>query len=313
MGIIRKDYILDRWVFYATERKKRKFEFKKEKVKDSSNSKTCFFCPGNEHLTPPEIGRLEHKNSWKIRWFPNKFPVTELTGISKITAKNLLTEGKNFGKHEIIVETSDHLKQLSDLTVKEIKSLLNIYALRMQALSKIKGIKYITIFKNQGPSGGASLVHAHTQIVAMPIIPTQVMEEVNASTYKCKYCNIIKLESKNKRKILENKSIIALAPFASRYNFEAWIFPKRHIKNITEMNEQEISDTAFALKKILVKLKSLNVSYNFFLHYAPKGTNLHFHIEITPRFENFGGFEISTGAIINSVMPEEAAKFYKSR
>jgi len=315
MGILRKDYILEKWVYYATERKNRRREFKEEEVKDISSSKTCFFCPGNEHLTPPEIGRVEHKNTWKIRWFLNKFPAVEKKGNAKIKTKNnILKEGKTYGIHEIIAETRDHNKQLADLSTDNIKEIFDVYILRIKALSKLKGIKYITIFKNKGPEAGTSLVHAHTQVAAISILPIDIMNKINAAKKfkKCPYCDIIKLESKSKRKITENKSIVAFAPYASRFNLEAWIFPKRHVKNITAMYDKELYDMASVLKKILVKLKKLNASYNFFLHYAPSQTDLHFHIEVTPRFAKWGGFELSTGATINSTMPEEAAKFYRS-
>jgi len=312
MGIIRKDYILERWVYYAVERKKRPMEFKKEQ--HIIESKTCFFCPGNEHLTPKEIGRVEEKNNWKIRWFPNKFPVVELKGDSKIKTKNkFLKEGNTYGTHEIIAETNDHKKQLSDLSIEHIKEIFDVYKLRINTLSKVKNIKYITVFKNEGSLAGTSLIHSHTQVAALPNVPVYVMNEVKAAKKfrKCPYCDIIKLESKSKRKIIDNESVIAFAPFASRFNFEAWIFPKRHVKNITDLHDNELYDMASALKKILLKLKKLNTSYNFFLHYAPQGHDLHFHIEVTPRHAKWGGFELSTGAIINSIMPEDAARFYR--
>jgi len=315
MGILRKDYILDRWVYYATERKNRRREFKEDKVKEISSSKTCFFCPGNEHLTPPEIGRIEHKNTWKIRWFPNKFPAVELKGNAKIKKNKFFSEGKTYGMHEVIAETSDHKKQLADLSVDNIKEIFEVYILRIKALSKLKGVKYATIFKNKGPQAGTSLIHSHTQIATLSVLPDYVMNEVKAAKKfrKCPYCDIIKLESKSRRKISENKSIVAFAPFASRFNFEAWLFPKRHVKSITSMYDHELYDMASILKKMLLKLKKLNASYNFSLHYAPAGHDLHFHIEITPRLSKWGGFELSTGAIINSVTPEDAAKFYRSR
>jgi UDPglucose--hexose-1-phosphate uridylyltransferase len=311
MGTLRKDYILDRWVYYAVERGKRPMEFKEGNI---INNKICFFCQGNEKLTPPEIGRVEEKNTWKIRWFPNKFPAVELKGGDTIKAKNnFLKEGEAYGMHEVIVETNRHKKQLSDLSVEHVKEVLEVYKLRIKALSKLKGIRYVTVFKNQGYAAATSLYHSHTQVAAIQLLPGEVMNEIRASKKfrKCPYCDIIKLESKSKRRIIENKSIAAFAPFASRFNFEAWLFPKRHVKNITDLYEHELYDMASALKKILLKLKKLNASYNFFLHYAPKGHNLHFHIEVTPRFSKWGGFEYSTGAIINSVMPEDAAKFYR--
>ena len=198
---------------------------------------------------------------------------------------------------------------VSSLLSNKINNSLNII------ISKLKNIKYVSVFKNHGAFGGTSLIHSHTQVAAISLLPKEVMEKVFAAKKngKCAYCNIIKIESGSKRKIFENKNIIAFAPFASRFNFEVSIFPKKHRKNITEFDENELIDLASVLKKILLKLKKLNASYNYYLHYAPKGHDLHFHIEITPRFAKWGGFELSTGAIINSVMPEDAAKFYKSK
>ena len=312
MGIIRKDYILDRWVYYAAGRKRRPRELKSVAVKDET--KTCYFCPSSEHLTPPEIGRLEYKGSWRMRWFLNKFPAVEKKGNAKLKSKKLLSESGSYGIHEIIVETQHHKSQLADLPVQQIRELLEICKLRIRELSKLKGIKYVQIFKNHGKDAGTSLIHSHTQVMALPQIPTLIREESKASIRgkKCLYCQIIKLEAKSKRKIFETKNVVAFAPFASRFNYEAWIFVKDHKKTIEELEEGEYQDLALALKKVLVKLKKINASYNFFVHHSPEKENLHFHIEITPRIATWGGFEISTDAVINSVMPEDAARFYRA-
>ena len=323
MGIIRKDYILDRWVYYATERKKRPRELKSIAVRNKT--KTCLFCPSNEHLTPPEIGRVEYKGGWKIRWFLNKFPAVEKKGNAKINPKEFFSEGASYGIHEVIVETQHHRSQLADLPVQQIRELLEVYKFRAKELGRQKGIKYVDIFKNHGEGAGTSLVHSHTQVMALPQIPTLIMEESQAvKKYKqCPYCKIIRHESKSKRKIFETKNVIAFAPFASRFNYEAWIFVKQHKKTMEELEENELEDLAAALKKILIKLKKINASYNFFLHYSPEKeklnaslrersqAGLHFHIEVTPRMATWGGFEISSNAIINSVLPEDAARFYR--
>ncbi|MBI2651836.1 galactose-1-phosphate uridylyltransferase [Candidatus Woesearchaeota archaeon] len=311
MGIIRKDYILNRWVYYATSRSKRPREFKRTDVKEQT--KTCFFCPSNEHLTPPEIGRVEYKEAWKMRWFLNKFPAVEKKGSARPKSKKFFLERDSYGIHEIIVETQHHKSQLADLPVQQIRELLEVCKVRIKELNKLKGIKYVEIFKNHGEDAGTSLVHSHTQVVALPQIPSLVTEEAKASikNRKCLYCDIIKIEAKSKRKIFETKNVIAFAPFASRFNYEAWIFVKKHKKTMEELEENEIEDLALALKKILVKLKKINASYNFFIHYSPIGEDLHFHIEVTPRIATWGGFEISTDAVINSVLPEDAARFYR--
>src|SRR3989344_6656215 len=311
MGIIRKDYILDRWVYYATERRKRPRELKNVAVKD--DSKTCFFCPSNEHLTPPEIGRVESKGSWKIRWFLNKFPAVEKKGTAKLKSKKFFSEGDSYGIHEVIVETQHHKSQLADLPAQDIRELLEVCKFRIKELSKLKGIRYVEIFKNHGKDAGTSLFHSHTQVTALPQVPTMVMEEANAAKKyrKCSYCEIIKHEAKSERKIFETKNAVAFAPFASRFNYEAWIFVKKHKTSMEELNDEELSDIALILKKILFKFKKINASYNFFIHYSPEKENLHFHIEVCPRIATWGGFELSTNAVINSVLPEDAARFYR--
>jgi len=311
MGIIRKDYILDRWVYYAADRRKRPREFRNIEIKD--NQKVCFFCPWNTHLTPPEIGRVEYKGEWKIRWFLNKFPAVAKKGNAKLKSKKFLSEMNSYGVHEIIVETPHHKSQLADLPAQQIRELLEVCRLRIKELSKLKGIRYVEVFKNHGKDAGTSLIHSHTQVTALPQIPALVMEEAKASVKnrKCLYCEIIKHESKSKRKIFETKNVVAFAPFASRFNYEAWIFVKNHKIGMGELNDEELNDIALILKKILFKLKKINASYNFFIHYSPEKENLHFHIEITPRIAIWGGFELSTNAVINSILPEDAVRFYR--
>ena len=310
MGVLRKDYILDRWVYYAIHRSKRPQDFKKEVKIESKN---CHFCPKFEHLTPAEIGRLEYKGSWKMRWFLNKFPAVEHKGTPNIKSKGMLAESSTYGIHEVIVETPHHKSELADLPVSDIRQLLEICRFRIKTLSKTKGVKYVQIFKNQGKDAGTSLVHSHTQVMALPNVPSLVKEESKASRIhkKCAYCEIIKKEAKSKRSIIETKNVVAFAPYASRFNYEAWVFVRSHKKNMEELEDEELNDLAMAIKKIITKLKSIGASYNFYVHYSPIGQNLHFHIEITPRIATWGGFELSTDAIINSVLPEDAARFYR--
>ncbi len=310
---LRKDYTLDRWVIVASVRSKRPREY--EQKTKAKEQKTCVFCPGNEALTPPEIGRIEKNNKWSLRWFPNKFPFVEQKGSQKIKTKNkFFTHSSAYGKHEVITDTNKHNMQLWGTKKEHIKLLLEVINKRIVALQKLKNIKYILVFKNHGEKAGTSIIHSHTQIVAISNVPSEVKSEIAATKkYKnCPYCDIIKIERKSKRKCFENKTFLAFAPYASRFNYETWIFPKKHIKTLNELKDNEMLDLAEILQKGLSKLKELNMSYNLYLHYSPKKEDLHFHIEVTPRIATWAGFEFSSGITINSVMPEEAAKFYRS-
>jgi UDPglucose--hexose-1-phosphate uridylyltransferase len=309
---LRKDYILDRYVIISSGRGKRPQEFKQEITKEKPGQ--CFFCKGSESLTPPEIGRIGTAKNWKIRWFPNKFAAVSLEGDPIIRTDNTyFTFASAYGYHEIIVETNSHKKQLSGLPKEQIKEVLKVYADRIKELSKKENIYYVAIFKNHGKDAGTSLVHSHSQVIAYNKWPKLVQDKVEAvrKFNHCPYCDIINIERNSFRRCFENKSFVAFTPYASRFHFEIWIFPLQHIRNLTEMNDKQLLDLAEILKKILQKLKELNASYNMEVYYSPTNSDLHFHIEISPRMAVWAGFEFLTNDAINSVSPEDAAKFYR--
>ena len=313
---LRKDYILNRWSYIASERGKRPQQVKENKVKNKKKNKedVCYFCPSSENLTPPEIGRTGTKDKWQVRWFLNKFPAVDENLKKEIETKNkFYTNGEAFGYHEIIAETPSHEKQLADLDVKEIEEVLKVYALRMKELSAKEGIKYVQIFKNSGAEAGTSLLHSHSQIIATNVIPGLIQEKIDAvKKYKsCPYCEIIKSEEKSKRFICANDDFICFAPYAPRFNYEVLIFPKKHYKNITELKETEFKNLAEIFKIILPKLEGANLSYNFYLHYSPNKEDLHFHFVIAPRVNTWAGFELASDSFIVKTSPEDAAEFYR--
>jgi len=308
MTDLRKDYFLERWSIVAPGRKARPRELKKE---PDIPSKTCFFCPGNEHLTTPEIGRLG--KPWQMRWFPNKYPAFETKGNPSVSKKGLLVHQAAYGKHEIIVETPTK-KQLWDFNVQDMVTLLKVYNQRIQDLENKKHTKYVLVVKNQGHDAGASLIHSHTQVASLNLIPTALKAELSAyAKGKCNYCKVIDVEKKSARKCFENSSVVAFAPYASRFNYELWILPKRHVKRLSDFSEKELRDFAVILAKALKKIKKMGAAYNYYIHYAPAGSNLHFHLELTPRVEKWAGIELSSGITIINYSPEEAAKFYRSK
>jgi len=308
MGELRKDYFIERYVLYAGSRGKRPHDFRqgKERIKKG----ICYFCPGNEKLTPKEIGRVEEDGRWTLRWFNNKFAAVEDKGSFRLE-KGFLKKGNNYGKHEIIVESNNHNKQLWDLDIEHLRLLLEVYVERTELLMEDSRIKYVEIFKNHGSDAGTSLAHSHSQVVALPYVPPLIAEELRYSGKECGFCKIIKAESKSRRKAFENNSFVAVAPYASRFSFELWILAKRHTATIAKLNNEELYDLAEMLFKALKRLKELNAPYNMYLHQSPKGKKLHFHIEITPRLSKLAGFELATGSYINPVLPEKAAGFYR--
>lgn len=308
MPELRKDYILNRWVIIATERAKRPSDFTNKKSKRKETK--CIFCPGNEKLTPGETARVEEKGKWIIRAFPNKYPAVKLNGNPNVQIHNMFyTFSDAYGLHEVVVETNSK-KQLWDLPAEHIEKLFKIYKKRINDLSKLEGIKYVQVFKNHDEPAGTSISHSHSQIIAYNRIPHLVEDEIKYSNIDsgCAYCEIIQREKDSYRRCYENNNFIAFCPYASRFPFEIWIFSKNHVTNLGDCN---LFDLSKITKQILFKLKELNAPYNLMMHYSPKEANLHFHIEIIPRLSTWAGFEYS-GTIINSMPPEDAAKFYRN-
>lgn len=306
---LRKDYFLDRWVIVSRRRGKRPHDMKQEE--DVVESTSCAFCPSNEDQTPPEIGRLERDGQWYVRWFANKFAFVAREGEPTIKSHGFFTFANAYGDHEVVVEAAEHDKQLHDLPAEHIKDVLKVYSDRIDELDDKN--EYVVVFKNYGKAAGTSLVHSHTQIASLNLLPPQIIEEVEKShdQGRCLYCEIIDIEKHSDRSVFENDSFVAFCPYASRFNFEIWLFPKQHIKRMAEFDDKQMNDLAWMLKKVIVKLKELNASYNYVLHYSPKGEDLHFHIEVLPRIAKWGGFELNSGIIVNQVMPEDAARFYR--
>jgi len=314
---LRKDYILDRWVILSDARGKRPHEFKIENdiYAGDKGAANCFFCPGNESMTPPELGRLkEDGTKWKMRWFDNRFAAVDKRGNPVVRTDNgFFTYSDAYGSHEVIVETNDHSKQLIDLSEDDIMQLLKLYDQRINELMNQPNIKYVSVFKNEGKLSGTSIIHSHSQIISLNIVPTDVRAKIEAMKKfsSCPYCDIINVEKTSFRHVHEDDTCLTFTPYASRFNFEVWIMPKSHYKTLSDFSEDEMFDLAAAVKRVLRKIKELNAPFNMVLFYAPKGEDLHFHIEILPRVSVFAGFEYGTGMYINSVYPEAAAQFYK--
>lgn len=301
---IRKSYLLNKYVIITPGRAKRPRDIKEETI--ISRTSKCVFCP--ENIDRKNVVDVIGKNNkdWEVLSLKNIFPAVTLDN------------KKAYGAQEVIVETQDHIKELAEFSISHIEKVLDMYARRTKTLEKNKKINYILCFKNQGSKAGASIVHAHSQIFATGVLPPDVEDElIRARHYhdkhrSCVYCDVVKKEMKSKRKIYSDKQVAAFAPYASEYHYEAWIFTKRHVDNISKLNSKEMRSFAKALKKILLKLQKLNLSFNLFIHQVVSDQNQHFYMKIQPRDSIWAGVEIGSGLVINSVPPEEAAKYYRS-
>lgn len=325
MPELRKDPITSRWVIISTVRGNR--PIKPVVRAEKPGTGFCPFCAGNEDKTPPEITALRKsgdpasQSNWTIRVVPNKFPALQIEGDLDRRGEGLYDYMTGIGAHEVIIETPSHLTELADLEVEHIKEILLIYRSRMLDLKNDQRFKYILVFKNQGTAAGASLEHAHSQLIATPIIPKRVLEElVGAREHferkeRCIYCDILHQEQHTGKRIVHAKNgFVALEPFAPRFPYETWLLPQSHESHFEETPVANFEAMAVALKEVLLRIQLAlgNPNYNFVLHASPiqeqPMPDFHWHFEIIPKLTHVAGFEWGSGFYINPTPPEVAAK-----
>ena len=335
MPELRKDPIVGRWVIISTERGKRPSDFPMENRR--RDVKLCPFCPGNESSTPPEImairddGSKPNSPGWTLRVIPNKFPALRIEGDLNREGMGIFDKMNGIGAHEVVIETPDHQKDMVDLDQRSMENVIWAFRERIVDLKRDPRFRHIIIFKNQGEAAGASLEHSHSQLIATPIVPKRVREEIEGShdynNYKtrCVYCDIIREENRfGIRIVYENVSFVSYCPYASRFPFEIWILPKRHMSGFQKATHQELIELADCLGATMKRLAAAlgSPQYNYMLHTEPNRSvprypwpdideYYHWHFEIIPKLTRVAGFEWGTGFYINPTAPEDAASYLR--
>ena len=324
MPELRKDPVVGRWVIISTERARRPTDFAPDPVRPRASS--CVFCEGSEDKTPPEIlagrppGSEPNSPGWTYRVVANKFPALRIEGDLEPAGEGLFDYMNGVGAHEVVIETPDHAAALATLPIDTATDVFAAYRERLRDLKKDPRFEYVLVFKNYGEAAGASLEHPHSQLIATPIIPIMVTEELEGSARywerkeRCVWCDIVRQERRaGRRVIVEANGFVALAPFAPRFPFETWILPTRHQSAFEESEEDELRAFASAVQEVLGRINRTlhDPPFNFVLHTAPlRDSSLehfHWHLEVIPKLTRVAGFEWGSGFFINPVPPEDSA------
>jgi len=325
MSVIRQDPTTKAWVIIAPGRAMRPHDFQqvREPHVFAPRDESCPFCPGNEAHTPQEVLRLPERQGtgWAVRVIPNKFAVLASQGEPRHRAEGpLFREMDGVGYHEVIVETPIHNRTPAQMDDAEMEQVLRAYQARYRALQQDPRVRYIILFKNHGERAGTSLVHPHTQLVAMPIAPLQIRRkyEVAISHYddtgRCLYRDLVEAEVAAQVRIVEEtEHFVVFHPFASRVPFETWIVPKHYQPSFGQVSSEELSALAQVSRKTLLGLDNAlgKPDFNYVLHSAPTEDETKpyylWHIQILPRVTTIAGFELGSGISISTVMPEQSA------
>jgi UDPglucose--hexose-1-phosphate uridylyltransferase len=255
---------------------------------------------------------------------PNKFPALRIEGELEPSGEGLYDRMNGVGAHEVVIESPEHEAVIEQLPVSHLGEVFRAYRDRIVDLAKDPRLEYVMVFKNHGDLAGASLEHTHSQLIATPVVPLMVEEELAGALQhlrikkRCIWCDIIRQErQEGGRLIADQDGFVALAPFAPRFPFETWILPTVHRSRYEETPAGDFAGLAAVVKQVLGRMSGFleDPPYNFMLHSAPLRApaldHFHWHLEIIPKLTRVAGFEWGTGFFINPTPPEEAAKYLR--
>ena len=297
---IRRDYIFDEYVVISPGRGKRPYD-------TSKNRHPLIETADSPRLDlEKEVYSLKSGDDWVVKVVENRF--------SALTLKN----PRAHGKQELVIDTPLANTSFSRLSVSQIERVLRVFQKRISSLMSTEGIDYVLVFRNDGFEAGASLAHAHSQIYALPVIPKRYLEhskqieDYYIDKKKEPIEDIIRYEKAQKKRVVaEDEHFLVICPYASQYPFEVWLIPKKHATNFSELTVDQTTACAKHLKHLTQKLTNAQISYNFFIE---NGISPHYRciIKLYGRSNIWGGFEVATGMVINTVPPESATKWYRS-
>ena len=328
MPQLRRDPVVGRWVIIAPERADRPNALLRSQPEPQGQ--TCPFCPGNEAMTPPEVlvhrppGLERNRPGWTLRVVPNRYPALRVETKAAREGMGLYDSMSGVGAHEVVIETNQHGRALADFDPQELVSVLRAWQDRIIDLSRDFRLRALFAFKNHGAPAGATLPHSHSQLVALPLVPRALEEEMRgakahfAAKERCIWCDILAQELRDKERVVhEGEGGLVLSPYAARSPFELAIYPREHRSSFESSSGQELQGVADALRVVLRKIDVAleKPAYNLYLHTMPlreaRNDWYHWHLELKPVLTQQAGFEWASGCHINPTPPEEAAAFLR--
>lgn len=332
MSELRRNPLTGQWVIIADERSNRPHAGNQSKLRGQvpSYDENCPFCPGNESQTPPAVLEKPGSNSgerWYIRGFANQYAALSPDYVPlRDPGSPLFVARPGFGEHELLVETPVHNGFPAGRTVDEMSRLFQAYQQRFRSLMDRPLIQHVLIFKNHGKDAGSSLVHPHSQIIGLPMVPDLVQKSGEVArdyfdrTGRCILCQMAREESAvGHRMVLEDQHCKVFQPFAASCPAETWIVPASHQPFFSQASPEMLTALATALLETLSLLRSGfdDPDFNYVFHTGPCGPNdtlpeyWHWYVQLLPRFNVTAGLGLGTGIQINTLPPEMGAQIMR--
>jgi UDPglucose--hexose-1-phosphate uridylyltransferase len=314
---LRLNPLTGRWVTVATGRASRPAEFADDHQPPPDGSGgACPFCPGHEEELPPALETYGTDGRWLLRVVPNRYPAFEGSGEMEVEHLGpLFAKATASGIHEVLVLSPEHTHSWADLDDRQAGLVMSALRDRLEDHAATAAIRYSQAIVNHGRAAGASLRHPHGQLLGIPFVPGELLEEVAGFRRfqgACLLCATVEAErDAGHRVVAIDDRVAVVAPWWSGSPFELLVIPVEHEGHLHHGSPASLVAVGRAIRDALARLRSLlgDVSYHIAFHTLPHraGDPFHWHAHVTPRLHSTGGFEQGTGVPINIVAPEHAA------
>ena len=313
MHQLRWHALLQQWVVITTARQNR----------PQMPANWCPFDPGS--------GRVP--DHYDVYLYPNDFPAFSADTEPFNPQPGLFAETGPRGACDVVLYSSEHTLAPSKLTVERWRKIVDLWAERTLHHSQNPDVAVVAIFENCGEAVGVTMPHPHGQIYAMPFIPPLVEKEIfssrdyaQANNGGCLFCRLVTEELKNASRVVAwNDDFAAFVPYAARFPAEMWICPRRHVRTLLDLSDEERSSLASIVSIIRRKYDNL---YGFMLplmmsvRQAPlkqPDAPYHLYIQILPlqrsatKLKFLATIETAYGTFLADTAPEEMAENLRGR
>lgn len=317
MSQLRLNPLTGRWVTINAERAMRPTDFATRiQTVESDPSRPCPFCPGNEDPSAPAMLTIGSGDDWKMRVIPNLYPAFD--GEDSLAVRNLgpvhvMAEAS--GAHEVFVFTRDHQGGIDTFDDDSCGQIMSVLKQRLLEHAATRNIRYTQAIVNHGREAGASLSHPHGQLLGLPFVPGEILDEERAFVRfegGCILCATVESELvSGERVVLATDDAVVVCPFWSGGPYEILVIPRHHDQHLPDASDESLAGVGRAIRDALTHLNAVfpDVSFNLVFHTAPHQHDgpFHWHAHLWPKLTTVAGFERGTGVMINIVPPEQAA------
>jgi UDPglucose--hexose-1-phosphate uridylyltransferase len=163
------------------------------------------------------------------------------------------------------------------MAVSDIRRVVDVWSDQITELGRT--FQWVQVFENKGAMMGSSNPHPHGQVWAGNFLPNEPSKEDRQQlTYFNEHGKPLLLDyaafenAQGERTVVENRHWIAVVPYWAIWPFEILLMPKRHVKHLPGLQNDEKDTLASILKRLLIKYDNLfetSFPYSMGWHGAP--------------------------------------------